>query len=241
MEAFGGLPMPDRGGLTVTELFTLLISVSLLGTILIGAAMRREHDHDLILCAGHLRSLALGTTRYAIEHQGQMPGAHPDQRDWWCGSISPYVKNFKTTIICPDAAQDAVEVGNAYAAWTVRLKMPVSKTDGHRALMIHGSYGFNGYLSHASYAAASPMRPLFGDCIWYDAKPRLSDTVPQNLFLGNYNLNRNDQMGNFCIQRHNGRINMALLGGAVQTLRLSALWSLNWNGVNTGEDTVKSP
>jgi prepilin-type processing-associated H-X9-DG protein len=234
MEAFGGLPMPDRDGLTITELFTLLISVSLLGTILIGAAMRREHDRDLIVCAGHLRSLALGATRYAIEHQGQMPGAQPQERDWWCSSISPYVEHFNKTILCPDAAQGAAAVGNAYAAWTVRLKMPVTKTDGHRALMIHGSYGFNGYLSHESYAAASPMEPLFGDCIWYDAKPQLSDMMPQNLFLGNYNLSRNDQMGNFCIRRHNGRINMALLGGGVETLRLSALWSLSWTGVRGG-------
>ncbi|MGC8559410.1 MAG: hypothetical protein ACP5O1_01895 [Phycisphaerae bacterium] len=232
--------MPDRDGITVTELFTLLISVSLLGTILIGAAMRRQHDQDLIVCAGHLRSLSLGTNRYAIEHQGQMPGAQPDAEHWWCGSISPYVNHLNTAIICPDAAQDAVEVGNAYAAWTVRLKSPVTNTARHRALMIHGSYGFNGYLSHAPYAAASPRQPLFGDCIWYCAKPHPSDPRPQNLFLGNYNLSLSDQMGNFCIHRHNGRINMALLGGAVETLRLSALWSLKWNAVKAADLSMRN-
>ena len=233
--------MADRGGLTVTELLTLLISVCLLGTILIGAAMRREHDQAVIVCVGHLRSLAIGTTQYAIKHHGQMPGAQPGTGRWWCCILPPYVSHFNTTIICPNAAQAASEVGNAYAAWTIRLKAAHTRTTRNRPMMIHGSYGFNGHLAHTSYAAASPTQPLFGDCIWDSAKPHLSDPRPENFFLGNYNLNPDDQMGDFCIRRHNGLINMGLMSGAVETLRLSALWSLNWNGVHTGELKVKSP
>jgi prepilin-type processing-associated H-X9-DG protein len=239
MEAFGELTMPDRGALTIPELFTLLISISLLITIVIGGALRQRHDEHMIVCAEHLRKLSLATIRYADNENGALPGAKGNGTDWWCCRLPSYLKSFKSTLLCPNASSAAAEVGNAFAAWTIPVRTSTSPTGGQGRAFISGSYGFNGYLAHARYANAAPMRPMFGDCIWYSARPHRTDIMPQNLFLGNADLNRDDQMGDFCISRHNGEINIAMLDGSVETVRLHRLWSLDWSG-RTASQTAAS-
>ncbi len=74
-------------------------------------------------------------------------------------------------------------------------------------------------------------QPLFGDCIWVDASPEDTDAVPANLQLGDQDLNANDQMGRFCIDRHLGAVNISFTDGSARTVPLQNLWQLNWSGV----------
>ncbi len=81
----------------------------------------------------------------------------------------------------------------------------------------------------ANQGKMQPGQPLFADAIWVDATPQWTDTVPQNLNLGNFTLANTDDMGIFCVNRHLNQVNVVNTDGSAHTVPLAQLWQLNWS------------
>src|SRR6185312_6445899 len=116
-----------------------------------------------------------------------------------------------------------------------------------------GSYGFNGWMANPpsadmavdadapgywkTLAAAGKFAnaPLFADCVWQGSNPHdLGTTAGQSRDqppTASGNCNVGDEMGSFCIPRHQSRspLNMANIDGSVGQMGLRQLWNLPWS------------
>jgi prepilin-type processing-associated H-X9-DG protein len=97
----------------------------------------------------------------------------------------------------------------------------------------------NGYRSNASWywETITNMRqpnnvPLFGDCTARDAWPHHTNTPPDyevqlwSSFGPDAGM---DEMKRYCINRHDGGINLAFADGSARRVALRGLWDLQWN------------
>jgi len=72
--------------------------------------------------------------------------------------------------------------------------------------------------------------PVFADSTWHDAWPRHTD--PPLEFpdaFGVTGSGTSDEMNHFCIDRHNGFINMLFMDWSVGNVGLKELWTLKWH------------
>lgn len=67
--------------------------------------------------------------------------------------------------------------------------------------------------------------PLFGDGIWIDAWPQPTDIPPPNLEGGELPV---VSMWRFCLNRHEGGINVVFADSHVEHVMDADLWKLNW-------------
>lgn len=128
---------------------------------------------------------------------------------------------------------------------------PVNTSYGEVTGM-YGSYGINGWAynpldnglivngSQTTYPILAANRPnywrtiniknantvpLFGDCMYDGSEPTSADKPPtfQGVELSGSN------MSDYCLNRHNGGINMAFMDGTVRKVGLRELWRLKWH------------
>ena len=72
--------------------------------------------------------------------------------------------------------------------------------------------------------------PVFGDSTWHDAWPLDSDMPPDSPDeFGTGDKGTNNEMEHFCIDRHNGRINLLFMDWSVRSVGLKELWTLKWH------------
>jgi prepilin-type processing-associated H-X9-DG protein len=69
--------------------------------------------------------------------------------------------------------------------------------------------------------------PAFADCLWVGGAPNHDDDPPE--FEGEWNYSYGDNMKRFCLNRHGGAINIAMLDWSVRHVGLKGLWKLKWN------------
>jgi prepilin-type processing-associated H-X9-DG protein len=72
--------------------------------------------------------------------------------------------------------------------------------------------------------------PVFGDATWHDAWPLDTDTpsqYPDAFGIGNKGTT--GEMNHFCINRHNGYINMLFMDWSTRNVGLKELWTLKWH------------
>jgi prepilin-type N-terminal cleavage/methylation domain-containing protein/prepilin-type processing-associated H-X9-DG protein len=152
----------------------------------------------------------------------------------------------------PNAIDPRV-LGGRYRAWG-RFRPYASRTLQLNAFY-SGSYALNNWLAVPDatanliigVSAASPRRtiddfwknenvtspadiPLFGDCRWWCTWPKDADVPPeQEEQIQSFPCGCRDSMGHYCINRHDGYVNMAFLDGAVRRAGLKQLWTLKWH------------
>jgi prepilin-type N-terminal cleavage/methylation domain-containing protein/prepilin-type processing-associated H-X9-DG protein len=124
---------------------------------------------------------------------------------------------------------------------------------------MYGSYGINGWAydpldigvpgTYNIQAANPDLRPyywrninvknadkipLFSDCMYDGAEPD-SDYKPPLIKGTELNVSSGSDMSVYCIDRHQGGINMTFMDGSVRKVGLKELWRLKWHRkFNTG-------
>ncbi|MGN6367630.1 MAG: type II secretion system protein [Phycisphaerae bacterium] len=136
-----------------------------------------------------------------------------------------------------------------------------------------GSYGFNGWLydqksqgtikktasNYGEFIRMNQMAavneakvPVFADCVWTDAFPTATDSVPLDA-AGNWNVDGagtltpggkvsgSSMMGRFSIDRHsNHTVNLSFVDGHAENLKIRDLWLLpTWSLDYQAPDTTK--
>jgi len=148
---------------------------------------------------------------------------------------------------------DRTVAGGTYRAWG-KFRPYASRTvlaDRY----YHGSYSINNWLSVCDNSgswvigiAASPMRnakdsfwgnenvksagdvPTFADSWWWCSWPKDDDRPPdQEGQIDPFPCGCRDSMRRFCIDRHDGYVNVAFLDGSVRRIGLKQLWTLKWH------------
>jgi prepilin-type N-terminal cleavage/methylation domain-containing protein/prepilin-type processing-associated H-X9-DG protein len=151
------------------------------------------------------------------------------------------------------APMDRRILGGRYRAWG-RFQPNASRST-RLTTFYSGSYAINNWLAVPDATAdlvigvsgANPRRtlddfwknenvtspgdiPLFGDCMWWCTWPKDADLPPeQEEQIEGFPCGCLNSIRYYCINRHDGYINMAFLDGAVRRVGLKQLWTLKWH------------
>jgi len=249
-KSLGANIMNNRKGFTLIELLVVISIIALLMSIMMPALSRVKNQAKDVLCMNNLRQWGVTTIAYSNENNNQMV-AEQDIAIW-VYELKPFLGMSERSnpdgkgdiMFCPRAnkpREDNGEPGIGHglgplSAWGIW------PGDGYKG-GLGGSYAFNAWLYNVTIRDQDEGHmlkkswktfnvkhgfkvPLMGGSYGCAALPEAWDNPPAYQVGAEYlGLNLN----NFCVNRHNGYINMVFLDGSVRNVGLKELWILSWH------------
>jgi len=241
---------------TLIELLVVIAIIALLMAILMPALARVKKQAKAVACQAQLKQWGLIWSMYTQDNNGyfhrgwcSLPTYAERMDGLWMSALWPYYKQEKDIIFCPMAKNPRLTVSLKYGTWGPAPKGNVLINEAD----VYGSYGLNCWVASPSeegtleplhmFWKTSAVRsagriPVFGDACWERVFPRHQDIPPEyeNQFdEGTTGFQRTLRI--FCINRHNGAINLLFMDWSVRRVGLKALWDLPWHhGWNANGD-----
>ena len=248
--------MYKQRGFTLIELLVVIAIIALLMAILMPALKKAKDQAKDVVCQANLRhwgSIFLMYTGDNNDYFGE--GWYEDGKEHqWMHTLRPYYKN-TDLYLCPMATKSLWEIESggavvagpglgqiAFAAWGRFTKEGIwpDFIDGYEDAI--GSYALNEWVSNPPDGAAwgdMPKNfwrtpnvkragniPLFLDCWWMGGFPLDEDEPMSYEEQGDY---WGPEMNRYCINRHNGFINVCFVDWSVRKVALKELWVLKWH------------
>jgi len=241
------------GGFTLVELLVVIAIISILLTILTPALQKARLQAKAALCLSNVKQWGQVTFYYAQDNDNRLyqsvAGGELSAREaYWMGASLPYYQDpaIRYCPAChPDPDNDATsytwdDYGETYEHWG-----PIAAvTAGYWwDEFPEGSYGINEWCAcplgeeYWGFPTALAWRkidvrgadniPLFADCLFVDGYPLHNDQPPT--YPDEHNGWGTNGMKMFCINRHQGGINMVFLDLSARKVGLKELWKLKWH------------
>ncbi len=235
--------MCKRRGFTLIELLVVIAIIAVLMAVLMPALNRVRKQARSVTCKSQLKSWGLAYRFYADDNNAKFnSGWDVGQTMLWMNSLRPYYRNLKM-LLCPTAVRPVgggAESGT-FMAWERDVSVPAGGTFKFR-----GSYGENSWTNYMTkdrdsrllknfwrttegYKAAYTV-PVMGDATWHDGWPLDTDVPVADAFaFGSGDKGTNEEINQWCIDRHNGWTNMLFMDYSVRSVGLKELWTLKWH------------
>ena len=252
--------MSSRRGFTLIELLVVIAIIALLMAILMPALNRVKHQAQKVSCQARLKQWGLIFKLYTDDYDGYFNNRDISTSGGvWMNALQPYYKDNANMLLCPTATklmQSAADWGTFKAAqlneyifsyginsWTNSVQVD----RGARLLewFWRNTQNNSTVRPDTRETEGRPVStntiPVFGDATWYDAWPRHTDTPSQYMdAFGIMDQGTSQEMNHFCINRHNGFINLLFMDWSVRDVGLKELWTLKWHRayVTTGPWTT---
>lgn len=245
--------MRKRSGFTLIELLVVIAIIALLMAILMPALSRVKKQAQMVTCRARLREWGLVFKLYTDDYDGyfnegwaytQHHSGGTDEMGLWMNALRPYYKDNWDMLKCPTATrlvESAADWGT-FKAWFRDVDMV-----GGGSYVYEGSYSINSWTNYTlegrdtsrpdpyfwKNVQSSARRneiPVFGDSTWHDAWPQKQDNPPVDPdVFGWGSPGTTDEMCHFCINRHNGFINILFMDWSTRKVGLKELWRLRWH------------
>jgi prepilin-type N-terminal cleavage/methylation domain-containing protein len=228
-------------GFTLVELLVVIAIIALLMSILLPALARVREQAKDVLGQSNLHEWGVVFTMYAGDNDGYIQGYDQQPEHWWPIALFPYYGNFDLCL-CPAATKFWSEGGasdSPYSAWGIYKASAYFMHDawvtGYDGL--YGSYGMNEWVGNIDEEEAPEFWrrmdvkgggkvPALLDCNFMGGFPLHMDEPP--VYNGQWNIT-DQQMGRYCLDRHNMAINGVFLDLTVRRIHLKELWTLKWH------------
>jgi len=237
--------MKSKTAFTNKDIYVLLVCIIFLLATL-GAVSERGRKRAMeAVCLANLYHWGNIYERYTNENDGDFPGGThynpaPGVRGVWFLVFAPYFGDNPNLMLCPCASRPVESLDDSFTfrAWIAHL--------GGKIYV--GSYNENSWTcSREDLAAPSPSRPqdfywrnvagvknksnipVLADGRHFDAWPRHYDEPPPYPDSSGIGYMHPPEMWLFCIDRHNGGINMLFMDWSARKVGLKELWTLKWH------------
>jgi prepilin-type processing-associated H-X9-DG protein len=179
--------------------------------------------------------------RYGDDHDGRFnPGWDEYPTGLWMNALRPYYQDRWPLLKCPTATNVVEGLGGrgTFRAWHRYVATP-----GGGQFRYVSSYGINSWTNDMSRdlgvrpetyfwktpdSAEQPdLVPVFADSTWHDAWPFHTDP-PMEYGRGGQGVG-GDEINHFCIDRHDGAVNLLFMDWSARKVGLKELWTLKWH------------
>ncbi len=218
-----------RGGFTLVELLVVIAIIALLMSILMPALNRVKKQAKEVACRANLRQWGLIWAMYTDEYDNKFPvylGAN------WMRSLIEYYRRTEKLLYCPMTSRTISE--GAPPRYAVIYQGGQRRGSYSLNEWIYDSDGTSGgrkpehYWRHINHKGLNNV-PVMGDGAWRsDGQPYEYDDPPTYDGQPRTGMAR-DEMRIFCINRHDGFVNMLFMDWSTRKVGLKELWTLEWH------------
>lgn len=239
--------MHKPGAFTLIELLVVIAIIALLMAILMPALGRVKKQAQSVSCQARLKQWGLMFKLYTDDHDGYF-----NNRDvsggLWMTALQSYYKDDAKMLLCPTATrlmQNASDWGTYKAAYLDDYVFSYginswtnSVTQDRGARLVEWFWrnvqNNTTIIPDTRKTEGRPVStnkiPVFGDSTWYDAWPRHTDEpMPVMDGFGIGDQGTSGEMNHFCIDRHNGFVNILFMDWSIRNTGLKELWTLKWH------------
>lgn len=244
-----------RHAFTLIELLVVVAIIALLIAIMLPSLSKARMQAKRSVCLSNARSIDMSLQNYIADYNRLIPYPHGDTlANEWVTILLGY-GNIQKVRQCP-AAMDRNAVpntqGTALMPWNWYAANPQATLGAYglngwlydASTLVMGSGVGKIYLVRHGKAPSpsGPSSSLFwrlpitrnpasipvvADSTIPNGFPMPADPVP-NIQIGAGDTS-NDQLGRFCIARHDKTVNVAFVDGHAENEPLQELWKLNWH------------
>jgi prepilin-type N-terminal cleavage/methylation domain-containing protein len=237
--------MNDRRGFTLIELLVVIAIIALLMSVLMPALGRVKKQAKSIACRARLREWGFLFKFYTDDNDGYF-----NNRDkvLWMPAMRPYYKDNWDMLLCPTATrlmQNSSDWGTFKAAsldsyvfsyginsWTNSVEQ--DRGSRWKEWFWRSVQNNTTIVPDTRETSGRPVPtnkiPVFGDSTWYDAWPRDTDEPSPTMdAFGIGDRGTSGEMNHFCIDRHDGFINLLFMDWSARNVGLKELWTLKWH------------
>lgn len=252
--ATGNCTMIRRRGFTLIELLVVIAIIAVLMAILMPALNRVKKQARAAACLAQIKQWGLYFSMYAQENNqrfmGGLGGGAGGSNNRWISALAAYHKWDMDMFCCPNATKEWYdEAGNSLGVQGTWLGSTTAwgyYTQNNWPVPVKGSYGINGYCNNPApgtgiphgRSAAEHWRgpdvrgaayvPVFLDALRYNGWPLATDVPPPTDSV-NWSSSDNDQMGRYCVNRHDGFGTALFLDFSARRVGLKEPWTLKWH------------
>ncbi len=250
--------MRSRRGFTLIELLVVIAIIALLMAILMPALSRVKQQAQSVTCQAKLKQWGLIFKLYTDDHDGYFnEGWGVGEPTLYPNALRSYYKNDLSMLLCPTATRE-MESANDWGTFKAAVRTMATPEGGSfRYVFSYCINSWTNYM-HGDRGArleqwfwknvqnnttvipdtrqiegrrVSPNNiPVLGDGTWHDAWPRHTDSPSQTMdAFGIMDQGTSGEMNHFCIDRHNGFINMLYMDWSTRNTGLKELWTLKWH------------
>jgi prepilin-type N-terminal cleavage/methylation domain-containing protein len=246
-------------GFTLIELLVVISIIALLMAILMPALNRVKNQAKTIMCQARLREWGLLFKLYTDDNNGYFNrGWDIGETALWMNALRPYYKDNWDMLLCPTATR-IMENSSDWGTFKATYReIPTPGGGRYRYVFSYSISSWTNYMHKdrdggrlqewfwksvnnntavvpgtrtlAGRRVSTNNIPVFGDATWHDAWPLDTDTpaeYPDAFGIGNQGTT--GEINHFCINRHNGFVNLLFMDWTTRRIGLKELWTLKWH------------
>ena len=215
-------------GFTLIELLVVIAIIALLMAILMPALQRVKKQAKTILCQANLKQWGIVWSMYTDENNSKFPDyLGPD----WMSRLLDYYSNTEKLLYCPMATKtqsegapvrySAIEGG----AGSYSLNEWIYDSDD-----TSGGRSLDDYFRSTNHKGLNNV-PVMADGAWRaDGQPFPTDSPPSYDGEPRSGVGTSgNEMRIFCIDRHDGAVNVLFMDWTTRKVGLKELWTLKWH------------
>ena len=240
-------------GFTLIELLVVVVIIALLMSVILSSLKKSKQKAQEIICQSNLRRWGILFSMYSQDYNNSLPVGWNGGTMWMTDLMAyyqgagdvrncPSVKKFITDI--PDWPTVYSTMDRTFIGWGVHGRKgwttPYWSEDG-----MYGSYGVNAwalnpldtgvpgtyntnpawksYYFRVMTVSNASCIPLMGGAMWDGTHPLDTDAPTTTKGVEGSDLSK------FCLDRHNGGVNMLFMNSSTSKVDLKGLWKLKWH------------
>jgi len=211
-----------------------------------------------MVCLSNLHQWGTIFEMFTNDHDGYFNrGWDVGETELWMNALRPYYTDNWNLLLCPEASRivESTTDSIVFRAWFRDFNLPdegqfhcvgsyginswTNNMTSDRGFRLEEWFWKRpdetstiapGTRSPDGKSASTNNIPVFADSTWHDCWPRHTDMpapYPDSYWIGDVGVT--GEMNHFCIDRHNGAINMLFMDWSARKVGLKELWILKWH------------